>query len=170
MDPRGDVNSRPKAPIVSSPSLGTTVFRGDRLEKDSRHPRTDAQHFPNVVYTPYIMTGDRFYLDQLKLWANGMALKFWPANGSTKDGIDVSRQGAKGIMAFEWGGGGGGRGWAWPLRELINAATATPQQSGQGLFHRSGPQQPRLGRHVQHASQQDRHHRGNRLGRRCRTR
>jgi hypothetical protein len=127
LDPRGEPwPGRPRAPYATDPSTGMTTFRGTRDGVGPRYPRVDAEHVPSVAYVPYILTGDRFYLDQLKLWANNMVLRFWNPSGLVKDGIPVSREGAKGIMANEWGGASGGRGWAWPLREVINAAVACP--------------------------------------------
>jgi hypothetical protein len=122
-DPRSDVGYRPKAPVVPYPDLGTTAFRGIRDVVMPSLARTDNQHFTNLIYTPYLLTGDRFYLDQLKLWANNMVLKSWPAQGVQVRGFDVSRTG--GVMVYEWGYGAP-RGWAWPLREVINAAVACP--------------------------------------------
>ncbi len=71
----------------------------------------DAAHQPSLAYVPYLITGDRFYLDELLFWAN------WDMGG-----IDSGyRDGAKGLINMNQI-----RGQAWSLRTLGEAAMALP--------------------------------------------
>ncbi|MBE3040144.1 MAG: hypothetical protein IMZ62_15210, partial [Chloroflexi bacterium] len=76
--------------------------------------RIDNAHMPSIAYIPYLITGDRFYLDALKNLAAG-AIMVWP------DSVPYPRGGADGIMAVEQV-----RGFAWSLRNLADAAVSTP--------------------------------------------
>jgi len=71
----------------------------------------DAAHQPSLAYVPYLITGDRFYLDELLFWAN------WDMGG-----VDPSyREGAKGLVHWNQI-----RGQAWSMRTLGEAALALP--------------------------------------------
>jgi hypothetical protein len=71
----------------------------------------DAAHQPSLAYVPYLVTGDRFYLDELMFWAN------WDMGG-----IDPGyRDGAKGLIHSNQI-----RGQAWSMRNLGEAAMALP--------------------------------------------
>lgn len=72
-------------------------------------------HLSSLTYVPYLLTGDRYYLDQLKLWANFAMIWTWPDNTSWP------REGSKGILI-----GNQIRGIAWGLRALAEAAAAVP--------------------------------------------
>jgi O-antigen/teichoic acid export membrane protein len=73
----------------------------------------DAAHQPSLAYVPYLVTGDRFYLDEILYWAN------WDMGG-----VDPGyREGAKGLIHMNQI-----RGQAWSLRTLGEAAMALPDQ------------------------------------------
>ncbi len=74
----------------------------------------DAAHQPDLSFVPYLMTGSRYYLDQLVFQAA------WNATGATP-GV---RQNAKGLMVTI--GTGQVRAHAWSLRAIDNAAYIVP--------------------------------------------
>jgi hypothetical protein len=71
----------------------------------------DASHQPAMVYLPYLVTGDYYYLEELQFWA--MWNQF-----ETNPGY---RQNVKGLLSSEQV-----RGQAWSLRTLAEAAYITP--------------------------------------------
>jgi hypothetical protein len=73
----------------------------------------ETAHLPSLTFVPYLVTGDRFYLDQSKLWANFTMLATWPG--------DPRREGGKGILAQNQT-----RGFAWALRTLADVAAYIP--------------------------------------------
>ncbi|HXH23910.1 MAG TPA: hypothetical protein VNI78_01600 [Vicinamibacterales bacterium] len=71
-------------------------------------------HMPSLTYVPYLITGDRYYLDQTKLWANFAMLATWPGDPTfPRTGLGVLTHNQI-------------RGIAWGLRALGEAATAAP--------------------------------------------
>jgi hypothetical protein len=80
----------------------------------------DNQHLPALTYVPYLVTGDHFYIDQLKLIAAWTMIFTYPGD-STQNGMDFARQMGQGILAQN-----GTRGYAWPLREVVDAAAYLP--------------------------------------------
>lgn len=69
----------------------------------------DRAHQPSLAYAPYLVTGDRYYLDELCYWANYNFIA-----------DDANRDGANGRAYDQM------RGIAWILRTLGHAAWATP--------------------------------------------
>ena len=45
----------------------------------------NSEHVPNLTYLPYLVTGDRFYLDQTKIWANTFILVCGPGDPVTPE-------------------------------------------------------------------------------------
>ncbi|EGO96878.1 hypothetical protein [Acidiphilium sp. PM] len=78
----------------------------------------DASHQPDLAYIPYLLTGRRYYLDQLNAQASFAETDFWPAA--------QARNGGEGIVV---GSGNQLRGAAWDLREIAEAAYIDPQYS-----------------------------------------
>lgn len=78
--------------------------------------RPDNAHQPSLAYVPYLMTGDRYYADEMAFWANYVLLSTWPAAGHWN-----GRQGAAGILA-----GNQIRGFGWGLRNMTDAAAYLP--------------------------------------------
>ncbi|MEJ2629714.1 MAG: hypothetical protein P8011_00610 [Acidihalobacter sp.] len=107
-DPRGGRNSG---------TQGLTQRFGD----GKWHP--DAAHVPSLAYVPYLLTGRRYYLDQLNAEALYVILGQWPAPRLGGDGILV-------------GSGAQVRGAAWSLREVAYAAYANPSDSYYGRYFR----------------------------------
>lgn len=78
----------------------------------------DAAHQPDLSYIPYLLTGRRYYLDQLNAQASFAETDFWPA--------PEARNRGEGIVV---GSGNQLRGAAWDLREIAEAAYIDPQHS-----------------------------------------
>ncbi|MBI3464663.1 MAG: hypothetical protein HY000_16650 [Planctomycetes bacterium] len=98
LDSRADADSRP---------LGDLSALG---------PFTpDIAHQPSLAYVPYLVTGDRYYADELRFWANYDLIRTF------QDRFYNSRRGAEG-----WLGGNEVRGIAWGLRNLTDAAAYLP--------------------------------------------
>jgi hypothetical protein len=67
----------------------------------------EAAHLPSLTYVPFLLTGDRFYLDQQKFWAQHALLSVWPGDGGRFLG------GAKGLLYQHQI-----RGYGWGLRTI----------------------------------------------------
>ena len=76
----------------------------------------DGAHQPDPYFSEYLLSGDYWYLEQLQQWAGTMSVKFCAA-----------------VAAWCRGPGGGihdeVRGEAWVLRNRVNAAFASPDDS-----------------------------------------
>lgn len=82
----------------------------------------DSAHQPDLSFVPFLLTGRRAFLDNLQAQAAWCVLSQWPSpssrgvpgGASPGDGVNVVR-------------GNQVRGAAWSLRQLENAAWATPE-------------------------------------------
>src|SRR5262249_41158677 len=72
----------------------------------------DNAHVPSLAFVPYLLTGDRYYADEMMFWADYAMLRTY--NG---DGI----RGSLGILA-----NGEVRGYGWVMRNLADAAAYHP--------------------------------------------
>jgi len=72
----------------------------------------DNAHQPSLAYVPYLMTGDRYYAEEMAFWANYGMLRTYPG-----DGVRAS----DGILAYNEV-----RGFGWALRNLAEAAALYP--------------------------------------------
>jgi Domain of unknown function (DUF4082)/PASTA domain len=77
--------------------------------------KPDNAHQPSLAYVPYLLTGDRYYAEEMAFWANYGLLRT-----TGQDGI----RGANGILAANGAGG-----YAWALRNLADAAAYYPDAS-----------------------------------------
>ena len=75
----------------------------------------DDAHQPSIAYVPYLVTGDRYYAEEMAFWANYGMSRTYPAD-------DV--RGANGILAYNEV-----RGYGWALRNLVEAAAMYPDAS-----------------------------------------
>jgi hypothetical protein len=75
----------------------------------------DLAHQPSLAYVPYLLTGDRYYADEMKFWANYNLL------GSWQDAAYNARGGKQGLLKDNQV-----RGFAWALRNLSDAAAYLP--------------------------------------------
>jgi len=69
----------------------------------------DGAHQPSLVYVPYLVTGDEYYLEEIQFWANWNMLQ-------------LPHRDAAGIVVNQLQE----RGQAWSLRALADAAYITP--------------------------------------------
>jgi hypothetical protein len=75
----------------------------------------DTAHQPSIAYVPYLLTGDRYYAEEMAFWANYSMMR-------TYDGDGVRN--SKGVMANNEV-----RGFGWALRNLVDAAAYYPDAS-----------------------------------------
>jgi len=93
---------------VSQPPLD----RGYRIElytlpDGTRNPvQPDHAHAPSLGYLSYLLTGDRFYAEELSFWAS-FQMGEWPHRGLNWQGMD--------------------RAFAWSLRQVTDAAYILPE-------------------------------------------
>lgn len=71
----------------------------------------DTAHQPSLVYLPYLLTGEYYYLEELHFWASSNSLETDPNNSGFGQGLVRWQQ---------------VRGQAWSLRTLGHAAYITP--------------------------------------------
>jgi len=120
--PAVSINSRPMVTLFNlSNDIPTPV--GDIPRKpNSWHP--DRSHQPSVVYLPYIITGEKFYADELSYWASyDIGYSFWARNGHG-DTFDFSSSFSgydAGIIHDET------RGVAWAMRNIADAVVILPE-------------------------------------------
>ena len=72
----------------------------------------DNAHQPSLAYVPYLLTGDRYYAEEMAFWANYGILRTFPADGV---------RGVGGILANNEV-----RGYGWALRNIADAAAYYP--------------------------------------------
>ncbi|MDR2041676.1 MAG: hypothetical protein LBP98_05095 [Tannerella sp.] len=73
----------------------------------------DGAHVPSLAYVPYLITGDRYYSDEMLHYANHAVLGSWFGNNG--------RMGEQGLI---WQNQM--RGWAWRFRDITDAANYLP--------------------------------------------
>jgi hypothetical protein len=70
----------------------------------------DNAHVPSLAYVPYLLTGDRYYADEMKFWAYYVLISTWPGMGN------ADRKGSRGLLvqnrSAAWPGGCA----TWPTR------------------------------------------------------
>ena len=75
----------------------------------------DNAHQPSIAFVPYLLTGDRYYAEEMAFWANYGMLRTYPGDGV---------RGGAGILAYNEV-----RGIGWALRNLVEAAALYPEAS-----------------------------------------
>ncbi len=100
LDPRAEAASRPLGDLNA---LGPLI--------------PDVAHQPSLAYVPYLLTGDRYYADEMTFWANFVLLSTF------QDAQYNARGGSKGLLAIHEV-----RGIAWGLRNLTDTAAYLPDQ------------------------------------------
>ena len=114
----GDYRTTTAFPNLWEDALGGTMGTTGLTQQvtpyspDCRCWTLDQAHQPDLSFVPYILTGSRFYLDQLKAQAAWDILSWHPHY----------RQGARGIVVFF----GEVRAQAWDMRGIVNAAWILP--------------------------------------------
>ncbi|MGD0431320.1 MAG: hypothetical protein ABSA58_09525 [Acetobacteraceae bacterium] len=86
----------------------------------------DPAHQPELSYVPYLMTGGRFYLDQLNAVVSFDEMSNWPT-GAEGDG----RYAGQGLIVT---GNSQVRGAAWALRGIVAASYANPDGSSDKAY------------------------------------
>lgn len=87
-----------------------------RGDMDALGPlRPDNAHVPSLAYVPYLLTGDRYYADEMAFWANYVLLSTF------QDSFYNARGGSQGLLESNEV-----RGFAWGLRNLADAAAYLP--------------------------------------------
>lgn len=84
---------------------------------DRGHYYADNAHQPSLAYIPYLLTGDRYYADEMASWANFGLLSTY------QDSFNNRRGGSDGLLGA---GGNEVRGVGWVLRNLADAAAWLP--------------------------------------------
>ncbi|MEO8682073.1 MAG: hypothetical protein ABI665_23705, partial [Vicinamibacterales bacterium] len=75
----------------------------------------DTAHQPSLAYIPYLLTGDRYYAEEMAFWANYNMLRTYPADGLRGTGGVLDNNEV--------------RGYGWALRNLVDAAAYYPDAS-----------------------------------------
>ena len=75
----------------------------------------DNAHQPSIAFVPYLLTGDRYYAEEMAFWANYAMLRTYNGDGM---------RGAQGILQSN-----DVQGIAWALRNLADAAAYYPDAS-----------------------------------------
>jgi hypothetical protein len=107
LDGRADADGRPKNGLRGRAEPG------------------DNAHQPSLAYVPYLVTGDRFFLDEMKYWANYTLL--W----TFQDSHSKQRGGSQGLLQYNEV-----RGIGWALRNLADAAAYLPDNDRYRAYFR----------------------------------
>jgi hypothetical protein len=88
----------------------------------------DINHQPSLAYIPYLITGDRYFMEEVKFWANYVLIGTWQdfnqnlrGGGYTPSGSPVG-PGSLGLLTLQEEV----RGIGWGLRNLTDAAFILP--------------------------------------------
>lgn len=110
---RDEATGRPVS-IVDHPNVTdqlTAAQGGGLPDPSGGNPNTaDDAHQPSIAFVSYLESGDYFYLEELQFWTSWNQLDTTPSNRMGGQGIQVGQV----------------RGQAWTLRNLGQAAYATP--------------------------------------------
>jgi hypothetical protein len=85
----------------------------------------DNAHQPSLAFVPYLVTGDRFFLDEMKYWANYCLLSTF------QDSYSNQRGGSEGLLASNEV-----RGIGWALRNLADTAAYLPDNDEMKAYFR----------------------------------
>jgi hypothetical protein len=91
-------------------------FTGPRGHLEHRAEPGDIAHQPSLAFVPYLVTGDRFFADEVAYWANFCLIGSFAS--------DDNRKGPQGLLI-----GNEVRGIGWGLRNLGDAAAYLPDGS-----------------------------------------
>ncbi|MEO8679642.1 MAG: hypothetical protein ABI665_11385 [Vicinamibacterales bacterium] len=85
----------------------------------------DNAHQPSLAFVPYLVTGDRYFLDEMKYWANFSLL--W----TFQDSYSKQRGGSEGLLIYNEV-----RGIGWALRNLADTAAYLPDDDTMRAYFR----------------------------------
>jgi hypothetical protein len=100
--------------------------RGIRPEYNNNYldgawrPEIGNAHQPSFAYVPYLVTGDRYYCDEMRFWANDAVITWNPVLDGKPFSINDDEI----------------RGTAWGLRDVVDAATYIPDADGDKAYFR----------------------------------
>lgn len=103
-------------PRWRDPGNLSSGFTGPRGSLEHRAEPGDIAHQPSLAFVPYLVTGDRFFADEVAFWANFCLIGSFAS--------DYNRKGAQGLLI-----GNEVRGIGWGLRNLGDAAAYLPDAS-----------------------------------------
>jgi hypothetical protein len=102
-------------PRWRDPGNRSAGFTGPQGNLEHRAEQGDLAHQPSLAYVPYLITGDRFYADEMAFWANFCLIGSFAS--------DDNRKGPQGLLI-----GNEVRGIGWGLRNLGDAAAYLPDR------------------------------------------
>ncbi len=103
-------------PRWKDPGNRSAGFTGPQGHLEHRAEPGDLAHQPSLAYVPYLLTGDRFFADEMAFWANYCLIGSFAS--------DDNRKGPQGLLI-----GNEVRGIGWGLRNLGDAAAYLPDLS-----------------------------------------
>jgi hypothetical protein len=103
-------------PRWKDPGNLSAGFTGPRGHLEHRAEPGDLAHQPSLAFVPYLVTGDRFFADEVAFWANFCLIGSFAS--------DDNRKGPQGLLI-----GNEVRGIGWGLRNLGDAAAYLPDSS-----------------------------------------
>lgn len=127
----GSYPSVARATVVPT-GFGSFMYQGARdinapaAPTDENQPRLDPEHPPDCS-TVYAVTGDRFYAEQIKQFANWWLMLAPTGSSEYETGMPYGRDHGSYDAVIAWGGFRGTvRGWSRPLRLVVQAANLLP--------------------------------------------
>jgi hypothetical protein len=96
-------------------------FTGPLGHLENRAEPGDIAHQPSLAFVPYLITGDRFFADEMAYWANFCLIGSFAS--------DDNRKGAQGLLI-----GNEVRGIGWGLRNLGDASAYLPDASPMKVY------------------------------------
>jgi hypothetical protein len=106
----GRAGTNPNGPNITRGAFDFLQGWGDYLEQN---------HIPQLCLIPYLVTGDRYFLDQMRFWAHFCLLVTYPGDGWRNY---TTGTGSSGMHLYP----NQVRGVAWGLRTLAEIATFLP--------------------------------------------
>ena len=80
----------------------------------------DNAHQPSLAYVPYLLTGDRYYADEMAFWGDYGMIRTYPADGARSNlGLLENNE---------------VRGYGWALRNIVDAAAYFPEAALNSYF------------------------------------
>jgi hypothetical protein len=119
-----NLNNRPNFWLDPRCGGGADCPKGN-MNSDNPIFNVNNSHVPSLAYVPYIITGDRYFVDEMKFWADAAVELVWPACG-----VNYSYCRANNIIMD----GESPRGIGWALRNIVDAAYVPDNDSFKSYF------------------------------------
>jgi hypothetical protein len=124
LDDRAQFDADPPKNRNLTGRAGQTLIDGDPTSGTAG----DINHQPSLAYIPYLITGDRYFMEEVKFWANYILIGTYQdmsqnlrGGGYTPSGSPVF-EGSRGLLTLQ----DEIRGIGWGLRNLADAAFILP--------------------------------------------